>query len=75
MGSLAPGIQSPYQRQERGGECNDHLSRLTIAHNSHSPPVNDEFPKESLLLVENAPWYAHIANYLATEEVPAEWKA
>ena len=21
-----------------------HLSRLTIAHNSHSPPINDEFP-------------------------------
>ena len=40
----------------------DHLSRLTIAHNTHSPPINDEFPKESLLLVEKAPWYAHIAN-------------
>ena len=44
----------------------DHLSRLTIAHDSHSPPINDEFPEESLLLVENALWYAHIANYLAT---------
>ena len=53
----------------------DHLSRLTIAHDSHSPPINDEFLEESLLLVENAPWYAHIANYLATWEVPIEWKA
>ena len=53
----------------------DHLSRLTIAHNTHSPPVNDEFPEESLLLVESAPWYAHIANFLVTWEVPAEWKA
>ena len=44
----------------------DHLSRLTIAHNTHNPPINDEFPKESLLLVEDTPWYAHIANYLAT---------
>ena len=44
----------------------DHLSRLTIAHNTHNPPINDEFPKESLLLIENTPWYAHIANYLAT---------
>ena len=35
----------------------DHLSRLTIAHNTHDPPINDEFPKESLLLVENAPCY------------------
>ena len=52
----------------------DHLSRLTIAHNTHNPPINDEFPEESLLLVENTPWYAHIANYLATGEVPADWK-
>ena len=40
----------------------DHLSRLTIAHNTHNPPINDEFPEKSLLLVEEAPWYAHIAN-------------
>ena len=53
----------------------DHLSRLTIAHDSHSPPINDEFPEESLLLVENAPWYAHIANYLAIGEIPVDWKA
>ena len=43
----------------------DHLSQLTIAYNTHNPPINDEFPEESLLLVENAPWYAHIANFLA----------
>ena len=53
----------------------DHLSRLTIAHNTHNPPINDEFPKESLLLVGNVPWYAHIANFLATGELPADWKA
>ena len=53
----------------------DHLPRLTIAHDSHSPPINDEFPEESLLLVENVPWYAHITNYLATRKVPVEWKA
>ena len=50
----------------------DHLSRLTITHNTHNPPINDEFPEESLLLVENTPWYAHIANYLATGELPAD---
>ena len=49
----------------------DHLSRLTIAHNTHNPLINDEFPEESLLLVENTPWYAHITNYLATGELPA----
>ena len=52
-----------------------HLLRLTIAHNTHNPPINDEFPEESLLLVENAPWYAHIANFLATGELQTYWKA
>ncbi|RVW87261.1 Pol polyprotein [Vitis vinifera] len=48
----------------------DHLSRLAIAHNSHVLPINDDFPEESLMLLEKAPWYAHIANYLVTGEVP-----
>ena len=52
----------------------DHLPRLTIAHNTHSPPINGDFPEKSLLLVENAPWYAHIANFLAIEEIPYDWK-
>ncbi|RVW38728.1 Pro-Pol polyprotein [Vitis vinifera] len=26
------------------------------------------------MLVEVAPWYAHIANYLVTGEIPSEWK-
>ena len=50
----------------------DHLSRLTIAHNTHNPPIMYEFPEESLLLVENTPWYAHIANHLAIGELPAD---
>ncbi|WJZ87616.1 hypothetical protein VitviT2T_006985 [Vitis vinifera] len=53
----------------------DHLSRLAIAHNSHVLPINDDFHEESLMLLEKAPWYAHIANYLVTGEVPSEWKA
>ena len=52
-----------------------HISRLTIAYNTHSPPINDEFHEESLLAVERAPWYAHIANFLATGEIPIDWKA
>ena len=52
----------------------DHLSRLTIAHNTHSPPINDEFPEEYLMQLENVPWYAHIANFLATGETPVDWK-
>ena len=53
----------------------DYLSRLTIAHDSHSPPINDEFPEESLLFVRNAPWYAYIANSLEIGEIPIDWKA
>ncbi|WJZ82857.1 hypothetical protein VitviT2T_002581 [Vitis vinifera] len=53
----------------------DHLSRLAIAHNSHVLSINDDFPEESLMMLENTPWYAHIANYLVTGEVPSEWKA
>ena len=53
----------------------DHLSRLTIEHNTHNPPIYDEFPKESLLTVDSAPWFAHIANFLGTGELPTEWKA
>ncbi|KAL6315875.1 hypothetical protein AAG906_012211 [Vitis piasezkii] len=51
----------------------DHLSRLAIAHNSHSLPINDDFPEESLMLIEVAYWYAHIANYLVTGEVPIDY--
>ncbi|RVW21537.1 Retrovirus-related Pol polyprotein from transposon 297 [Vitis vinifera] len=51
----------------------DHLSRLAIAHNSHVLPINDDFPEESLMLLEKAPWYAHIANYLIIRKcVPEE---
>ena len=52
----------------------DHLSRLTIAHNTHNPLIYDEFPEESLLTVESAPWFAHIANFLVAGEFPTEWK-
>ena len=43
-----------------------HLSRLTIAHNTHNPLIFDEFPKESLPTVSIAPWYAHISNFFVT---------
>ncbi|KAL6323883.1 hypothetical protein AAG906_005880 [Vitis piasezkii] len=52
----------------------DHISRLAITHNSHGLPINDDFSEESLMLLEDASWYAHIANYLVTGEIPSEWK-
>ena len=53
----------------------DHLLRLTISHNTHNPLINDELLEESLLLIEKEPWNAQIANYLATGELLADWKA
>ncbi|RVW42170.1 Gag-Pol polyprotein [Vitis vinifera] len=52
----------------------DAKARLAIAHNSHGMPINNDFPEKSLMSMEIVPWYAHIANYLVTEEVPREWK-
>ena len=62
-------------RDKKGVEnvVSDHLSRLTIAHNTHNPPIFDEFPEESLLTVSISPWYAHIANLLVTGELLVEW--
>ncbi|RVW80713.1 Pol polyprotein [Vitis vinifera] len=51
------------------------LSRLVITHDSHGLPINDDFPEESLMSIEVAPWYSHIANYLVTGEVPSKWSA
>ncbi|RVW86332.1 Transposon Tf2-8 polyprotein [Vitis vinifera] len=34
----------------------DHLSRLVIAHDSHGLPINDDFPEESLMSIDVAPW-------------------
>ena len=44
-------------RDKKGVEIvvTNHQPRLTIAHNTHNPPINDEFLEESLLLVENTP--------------------
>ncbi|RVW89426.1 hypothetical protein CK203_046830 [Vitis vinifera] len=32
----------------------DHLSRLVITHDSHGLPINDDFPEESLMSIEDA---------------------
>ncbi|RVW59151.1 Retrovirus-related Pol polyprotein from transposon 17.6 [Vitis vinifera] len=76
MDPFAPRIQSP-NRDKKGVEnvVADHLSRLVISHDSHGLPINDDFPEESLMSIEVAPWYSHIANFLVTGEVPSEWSA
>ncbi|KAL6324956.1 hypothetical protein AAG906_019864 [Vitis piasezkii] len=37
------------------------------------PPIKEEFPDDTLLKVDTNSWYAHIANYLVTGELPKEW--
>ncbi|RVW84644.1 Transposon Ty3-I Gag-Pol polyprotein [Vitis vinifera] len=46
----------------------DHLSRLVIAHDSHGLPINDDFPEESLMSIDVAPWYSHIATFWLLEK-------
>jgi len=48
----------------------DHLSRLIIE--SHAAPIDDAFPGEHLLVCTSVrvPWFADIANYLASGIVP-----
>ena len=67
--------QSPNQRQEMSGECGS-KPPFKASYRTSFPwlPINDDFPEESLMLVEVAAWYAHIANYLVIGEVPNEWK-
>jgi hypothetical protein len=47
----------------------DFLSR--IEHEDKNTPIEDNFPVEHLFAVfANTPWYAYIANYLASGKVP-----
>ena len=52
----------------------DHLSRLEGARDD--VPVNDEFPDEKLLAIEEnraVPWFADFVNYLVAKVVPPEF--
>nr|XP_028964733.1 LOW QUALITY PROTEIN: uncharacterized protein LOC103417773 [Malus domestica] len=54
----------------------DHLSRLVNASTDEadSLPLQESFPDEQLLAVTHqVPWYADIANYLASGEIPSEF--
>ncbi|RVW80941.1 Retrovirus-related Pol polyprotein from transposon opus [Vitis vinifera] len=47
--------------------------QFLVEHIPESPPIKEEFPNDTLLKVDTNSWYAHIANYLVTRELPKEW--
>ena len=51
----------------------DHLSRLINEEVTHEElEIHDEFPDESLLVVNERPWFADFANYKATGIIPKD---
>ena len=61
-------------RDKRGIEnvVADHLSRIPKAPLIQAL-INEDFPDEHILAIFKKPRYADIVNYLATEQLPAEW--
>ena len=59
----------------------DHLSRLPFEHLAEDDsPICETFPDEQLMscnVVNQAftPWYADVANYLATKAIPSHWSS
>ena len=51
----------------------DHLSRLAFEDPASDVPIRDSFPDEYLFLATKCPWYADIANYLVTGQIPPHW--
>ena len=51
----------------------DHLSRLVLSDSIEIVPIKDTFPDEQLFGISQVPWYADIANFLATGEIPHIW--
>jgi len=50
----------------------DHLSRIPNAP-KEKIPINDDFPDEHIHIMHGEPWYADIANYLASGQIPSNW--
>ena len=61
---------------DKSGKSNivvDYLSRLTIVDKGPTP-IEDTFPNEHLFhITTHIPWYADIANYLATSRLPPQF--
>ncbi|XP_057487288.1 uncharacterized protein LOC130773354 [Actinidia eriantha] len=59
----------------------DHLSRLPTDGDAQDHlPINEHFPDEQLFYAHTVtqfmtPWYADIANYLATGKIPSHWSS
>ncbi|KAL5559323.1 hypothetical protein UlMin_035534 [Ulmus minor] len=54
----------------------DHLSRLELKNDTDILPIREAFPDENLFAVlSHTPWYADIANYLVSRQVPSTWRA
>ncbi|KAG5549470.1 hypothetical protein RHGRI_014717 [Rhododendron griersonianum] len=51
----------------------DHLSRLEFEDPTSDLPIRDSFPDEQLFAANECPWYADIANYLVTGQIPSHW--
>ncbi|XP_072084529.1 uncharacterized protein [Arachis hypogaea] len=61
-------------RKESKNQVADHLSRLPQEANQDTPqPVNEKFPDEHLLQVQQASWFAEIANYKVGRKIPQEF--
>ncbi|XP_020981468.1 uncharacterized protein LOC110272993 [Arachis duranensis] len=60
-------------KRKKGAENKvaDHLSRIPCEKDAtHDTTVNEFFPDEQLILVHKAPWFADIANFKATGDLP-----
>ena len=52
----------------------DHLSRIPNAP-IQTLPINEDFSDEHIFTMCKEPWYADIANYLATGRTPSNWSS
>ena len=53
----------------------DHLSHLTFSDTTKTTSIKDTFPDEQLFKITTSPWFADIANFLATGKLPIQWNS
>ena len=64
-------------KDEKGVEnlVADHLSRLVVEDSLETMPIKDTFSDEQLFNISDLPWFADIANFLVTGQIPSHWTA